>query len=570
MFKWRGAVRLDLTELIWRRSILELFLSGKKINFFEVSGRMNINILKKVFVITAVLVGCFIGGCGEGSKDLNPAIDLGATIGSLVEMSWPESVKLEGYCLVVGLMDTGSGECPPQIRTYLGQHIQTLFPTRKINVDKMISGSDTAVVLVEGIMPTVASKNENFDVRVSALDGTQTTSLEGGWLLGTELKSGDNFGITTKIVAEAKGTVYFDKVGASKINQRVGLVLAGGRILDGYKINLELPKPDFRMTNNIRNRLNELFGDGTAKVVLPGLLGVIVPAKYIEQKQRFISIMKATYLTQSAEIINERINIFIRKLAALQDADASETALEAIGNQSFGGLSTLLEASNEQVRLRAARCMLNLGSDAGLMTLRQIALDRKSAYRIEALESITAGARRNDASRISQRLLRDDDFRVRLAAYEQLRKLGDIAVTQELVGSNFYLEEITQTEQKAIFVSRSGQPRIALFGAPIQCSSGIFVRSEDSNITINAPSGQSYVSIIRKHPSRPGVVAQMRCSFELSDIIRTLCEKPKAEGEPGRGGLSVPYADVIAFLKLMCDKGAVKAEFWVGALPKIG
>lgn len=531
---------------------------------------MNIIIRKIVLVITAILVGCFIGGCGEGAKGPDSAIDLGATIGSLAEMSWLESVKLEGYGLVVGLKGTGSGECPPNIRTYLEQHIQTLFPGRRVNVEKFISGSDTAVVLVEGIMPAVASKNENFDVRVSALDGTQTTSLEGGWLLGTELKSVGTFGITTKVVAEAKGVVYLDKFVTSKTNKRGGYVLAGGRVLDEYKITLELPKPDFRMTNNIRNRLNELFGDGTAKVVLPGRIEVKVPAKYVKRKHRFISIMKATYLTYSSEIINERIKIFVRKLAALQDADASEIALEAIGNQSFSELSVLLKSSNEQVRLRAARCMLNLGSDAGLMTLRQIAMDRKSAYRIEALESITAGARRNDAARISLRLLRDDDFGIRLAAYEQLRKLGDIAVTQELVGSNFYLEQIPQTEQKVIFVSRSGQPRIALFGAPIQCSTGIFVRSEDSSITINAPSGQNYVSIIRNHPHRPGVVVQLRSSFVLSDIIRTLCEKPKTEDEPGRGGLGVPYADVIALLKLMCDKGAVKAKFWAGSLPKIG
>ena len=535
---------------------------------------MKIVIRKKVFVITAVLVGCFIGGCGEGggrgAKDLRPAIDLGTTIGSLVKMSWPESVKLEGYGLVVALKGTGSGECPPGIRTYLGQHLQTLFPGRRIDVSKFIGGSDTAVVLVEGIMPTIASKNENFDVRVSALDGTQTTSLEGGWLLGTELKPVGTFGIATKIVAEAKGTVYLDKFVTSKINKRGGYVLAGGKVLDEYKITLELHDPDLRTTNNIRNRVNELFGDVTAKVILPGRLEVKVPAKHKERKKRFVSIIEMTYLAHNMEIINERINIFIRKLTALQDADASEIALEAIGNRSLVGLNTLLTVSNEQVRLRAARCMLNLGSDAGLMTLRQIAMDVKSAYRIVALESITVGARRNDAARISQRLLRDADFRVRLAAYEQLRKLGDISVTQELVGSNFYLEQIAQTEQKAVFVSRSGQPRIALFGAPIQCSSGIFVRSEDGNITINAPSGQSYVSIIRKHPYRPGVVAQLRSSFVLSDIIRTLCEKPKAEGEPGRGGLGVPYADVIALLKVMCDKGAVKAEFWAGNLPEIG
>jgi len=495
---------------------------------------------------------------------------LGTTIGSLVKISWPESVRLEGYGLVGNLRGTGSAECPPDIRTYLGQHIQTLFPGRKIDVAKMISGSDTAVVLVEGIMPAIASTNENFDVRVTALDGTQTTSLEGGWLLGTELKHAGTFGITTRIVANAKGTVYLDKFGVSEVNERIGYVLVGGNVLSEYKVILELKEPDFKTTNNIRNRLNELFGDEIAKVILPGRLEVKVPAKYKEQKQRFISIIDMTYLAYNMEIVSERIKIFVEKLATLQDADASEIALEAVGNHSLSGLGILLKSTNEEVRFRAARCMLNLGSDAGLATLRQIAVDGNSSYRIMALESITAGARRNDAVRISQRLLRDNDFSMRLAAYEQLRKLEDVSVSQELVGSNFYLEQIAQTQQKMIYVTRSGQPRVVLFGAPIECSEGIFVRSNDGNITINAPSGQDHVSIIRKHPRRPGVVVQLKSSFELSDVIRTLCAKPPEKGKPGKGGLDVPYADVIALLKLMCDKGAVKAEFWAGALPKIG
>lgn len=528
---------------------------------------------KMVCFITSVLLSSLTAGCGDSggagrmARDQATAVNLGATIGSLVKMTWPESVRLQGYGLVVGLKGTGSGECPAQIRTYLGQHLQTLFPGRRIDSGKLIGGADTAVVLVEGIMPAIASANENFDVRVSALDGTQTTSLEGGWLLGTELKPEGTFGITTKIVADAKGTVYLDKFDVSVVNKRVGYVLAGGKVLDEYKITLELNQPDFRLTNNIRNRINELFGD-TAKVVLPGRLEVNVPSKYKEQRLRFISILEATYLAQSTEIVGERIDVFTRKLAALQDADASETALEAIGNQSLNRLSILLTVANEEVRLRAARCMLNLGSDAGLATLRQIAMDGKSANRFAALTSITAGARRNDAARISQRLLRDDDFRMRLSAYEQLRKLDDVSVTQELVGSNFYLEQIAQTQYKTVYAFRSGQPRIVLFGAPIHCIEGTFVRSADGNITINAPAGQGYVSIIRKHPRRDGVLAQMKSSYDLSDIIRVLCEKPKEEGDLGRGGLGVPYAEVISFLKLICDKGAVKAEFWAGPLPK--
>ncbi len=536
---------------------------------------MKINNRKRI-CITTLLVAYFLAGCdgqgraGRRSTELTPTTDLGVTIGSLAEVSWPGSIRLEGYGLVVGLRETGSLECPPQIRAYLSQHIPTLMPGRSMNVDKMISGSDTAVVLVEGIMPAVASRNETFDVRVTALPGTQTTSLESGYLLGTELKTAGTFGVTTRIIANTQGQVFIDKLNTAMENRRAGYVLAGGKILHEYKIILMLLEPDFRTTNNIRNRLDELFGSGIAKVILPGRIEVKVPAKYKGQKQRFISIIKATYLVHSYEMVSKRINAFATKLATSQDGYESEIALEAIGNQSLVALNGLLSVSDERIRLRAARCMLNLGSDTGFATLRRIAMDRGSLYRVEALESITAGARRNDAVAISQRLLRDNDFQIRLAAYEQLRKLDDIAVTQELIFDKFYLEQVAQTQYKSVFVSRSGQPRVVLLGAPILCSSSIFVRSADGNITINAPAGQEYVSIIRKHPERPGVIAQLKSSFELDDVIRTLCEKPTTSSEQGRGGLGVSYTDVISLLKRMCDKSAVRAEFWAGPLPKIG
>jgi hypothetical protein len=214
--------------------------------------------------------------------------------------------------------------------------------------------------------------------------------------------------------------------------------------------------------------------------------------------------------------------------------------------------------------------MLNLGSDAGLAALRWLAQEKNSACRIEALESIAIGAKRNDAVSISRKLLRDDDFQIRLAAYEQLRKLDDAAVTQEFIGRSFYLEQVAQTGHRAVFVSRSGQPRIVIFAAPINCSGNIFLQSQDGDVTINAPAGRQYVSIIRKHPKRPGVIAQLRSSFEIGDIIRTLCSEPPQKEGDVRGGLGVSYADAAALLKKMCDMGVVQAEFHAGPMPKIG
>ncbi len=534
---------------------------------------MNIWWEKTLLVTGGLLIVFLIVGCGEpvqrGESELAPEIDLGTTIGSLAEVFSFEFIPVEGYGLVGGLNGTGSAECPVQVRGHLKQYILQQLAGDKVNVDELISSRDTAVVVVQGTMPTAVPKNQYFDVRVAALPGTQTTSLEGGWLYGAELKATGGLGMAIKVLAMAKGPVFIDALSPGETNKKIGYILAGGTVLNEYKINMGLRRPDHRTASLIRNKLNERFGDGTARAVSPSQIELKVPAKYKKQKQRFVSIVRTIYLVETPEATKERISTFVRKLAVLEDKYLSETALEAIGNESLSKLAALLNSSQEQVRLGAARCMLNLGSDEGLNTLRKIASDKDSAYRIEALEAITASANRNDAVAISRRLLRDSDYNIRLAAYENLRKLDDIAVTQKLIARNFYLEQITHTEQKGIFVSRSGQPRIVLFGAPIYCRDNIFIRSADGNITINAPAGQRYVSIIRKHPRRPNIIVQLKSSFELSDIIQTLCEEPLKKTREGRRGLNVSYAEAIALLKQMSDKGVVEAEFRAGPLPKI-
>lgn len=537
---------------------------------------MDIKNYKAVCVTVILITGLFITGCGEPvrtgeeSTELVIEIDLGTTVGSLAEVSSPELIPVEGYAVVGGLRGTGSAECPPQIRAYLKQYILTQLPKRKMNVEEFINSRNTAVVLVQGIMPTAASKNQYFDVRVIVLPGTQTTSLEGGWLYGADLKPAGSFGITAKVLAEAEGPVFVDTIDPSRTSKKLGYVLAGGVVLDEYKVRLALQRPDYRIASAIRNRLNERFGDGTAEAISPGQIELKVPAKYRGQKGRFISIVKATYLAETAEITKERVRVSVRELAVSEDKKQSEIALEAMGNASLDKVAALLNSSNREVRLRAARCMLNLGDDRGLNVLREIATDKGSPYRVKALEAITAAASRNDAAAISRRLLRDDNFDIRLAAYETLRKLDDIAIAQRLIARNFYLEQIAQTKHKGIFVSRSGQPRIVLFGAPIYCRDDIFVQSADGDITINASSGEKEVSIIRKHPTRPTVIGHLKSSFNLADIIRTLCEEPLKKTEGGQRGLGVSYADTIALLKDMCEKGAVQAELRAGPLPRIG
>ena len=521
-------------------------------------------------VITTLAV-C-LGGCGGRTKSAT-SFDpkLGPTIGSMVRVMIPEPLSLKGYGLVVGLKGTGSAECPQQVRTYLEKYILRQLPSsEKFDIDAFISSLNTAVVLVEGTTPEMNSRGEYFDVKITALPGTQTLSLDGGVLLETELKIGDQFSVTTRPAADVKGPVLVDKIGDSGLDKRTGYILAGGKVLVGSRIEMQLDRADFRLTNAIRNRINERFGNDVAMAPLPGRIELAIPGKYGANKRRFLALVGAMFLTDEPELVEQRITSLTEKLASSSNMFESEVALEAIGNQCLSKLSPLLQSPDEPVRLHTARCMLYLGSDAGLEALRKIVTDQRSNRRLEALDAIVFGARRNDAAATARRLLRDDNFSIRLAAYEHLRNLDDIAIAQEYVGNNFYLERVAQTNHKDIFASRSGQPRLVLFGAPLYCKSNVFVESPGGDITLNSAADQQYVTIIRKHPKRPSVILQLKSTMDVGDIIKTLCDTPVQEGETERGGLGVSCADAMVLLKLMCDKGAIEARFHAGELPKIG
>jgi len=516
--------------------------------------------------------GC--GGPAGAPSKLPSAADnngLGPTIGTLAEIFASDFIPVRGYGLVGGLNGTGSSECPPQIRTYLEKYLLQHFSGTKVNIDEIISSPDTAVVIVEGIIPPAASQKQRFDIRVIALPGTQTTSLGGGWLYGADLYEARHLGISIKSLATTEGPVYVDLLDPNAADARTGYVLGGGSITDDYKINLALRRPDYRTASQIRNRINERFGYETAWALAPGSIELRVPDKYAGAKGKFIQLVRATYLAETPELVEKRIASHIQKLASSPNKGANEAALEAIGNACLPKLAALISSSDPEVRFRVARCMLNLGDNQGREALWSIAADKTSPYRVEAIEAIVSVGPKQDAETLLRGLLRDDDISVRLTACENLIRLNDVTVSQKLIADSFYLDQIPgapgQPGKPAVFVWRQNQPRVVLLGSPIYCRGDIFIESPDGSITINAPAGQQFATIIRKHPRRSDTIIRLQSTLDLADIIQTLCSEPLARPSQGGPGLGIPYSTLVALLSQMADSGVFAAEFHASNLP---
>lgn len=538
----------------------------------------------RVSVLAMLIFASF--GCEPAQEPDKETLEgvLNTTIGSLGSLYQAGAIPVRGFGIVAGLSGTGSAECPPMLREILVKYMQKqLTGQAQVDPDRFINSRNTAVVEIYGVIPSLALKGEHFDVKVTALSRTQTTSLEGGHLYtvdlkaitriaGTELNSKiQDYSLFSKILATAQGSVFVDKLDGPSPNGVAGYVLGGGRAIENVRLSLVLNQSNYMAASTIRNRLNERFGSGIAKALSPSEILLKIPAKYTDDKQRFLEMIRLLYLAENYDLQQKRIRMLTQNLAESEEKLAAEIALEAIGKAAATELSALLKSTDRKTRFHAARCILMIGDDRGLAVLRSISRDKNSPRRIEAIKAIGSGARRKSAIAILSRLLGDTDFKARLAAYEQLRKLEDISISKMVVGGDIVVDSVVYRGPKVVYVSRAESPQIILFGSPIFCQRDIFVKSDDGSIVVNAAAKDKYISLLRKHPTRPKVIGPLRSTFKLTDVISSLADSAVAEKTTrSRPGLGVPYSDLIALLRRMCDSGAVKATFIADDLTTVG
>jgi len=519
-----------------------------------------------------LLAAALLAGCGGKGRMAEPGDDpeLGQTVASVAEIKRPEQAVVEGYGLVGGLPGTGSSICPTGVRRYLKSYILRQLSGTTPDLDALIDSKNTAVVQLVGLIPALPSKDDRFDVRVRPVDGSDATSLRGGWLYEAELRGQGAAQTRSRVLARVEGAVFVNTIGTAEPSLTDGYVLGGGAVGYDYAGRIRLRRGEYTVANTIRNRLNERYGAGTAQAISAEEIGFVIPPAYRNRKARFVVMLATTYLTETPELLTKRIDALIAGLGVPEQAERSEIGLEAIGRSSLPKLAAVLDDPREALRLRAARCMLNLGDDRGWSALQAIAEDPDSALRLEALEAIVQAGQRNPAAALTRRLLRDDDVRVVLAAYEHLREMQDMAVRQEFIGRSFYLEQVVQTNRRAIFVARSGAPRVVVFGAPLACRDNLFIESPDGHIVIDSRAGQDYASLTRRVAGRQGVIGPVRSGLTVSEITRALAAERPRTGGGSPVGLGISYSEVTAVLEQLSAKEGVAADFWVGPLPKIG
>jgi len=229
----------------------------------------------KTFGVVSVLVALSLGGCRrkevakDSPIDLVPPEKLGQTVGLVAQVPSPAPMPVQGYGIVAGLAGTGSSHCPVPVREYLKRYVQMELAGLHINVDQLIQSPNTAIVRLDGVVPAAASESERFDVRVSLVVGSDATSLHGGWLYQAELYPQGLVGVQGRLAGTVEGAVFVNLIGISSPDLAAGYVLGGGRAASEYRGIVRLRRAHFAVASQVRNRLNERYGLGTAVALSP-------------------------------------------------------------------------------------------------------------------------------------------------------------------------------------------------------------------------------------------------------------------------------------------------------------
>jgi len=529
-------------------------------------------------LLLSIAIGLMAGGCGNDKKsleeqknqELSQKIELDKTVGALCEVYSPGQIKVEGYGIVAGLNGKGSTECPPALKEYLIKYIQQMLGNaNRLEALRFFNSNDNAVVKIYGYIPAGAARNDRFDVVVEALSTSQTTSLNGGTLYTSDLTASSRLGVAgAKRLAIVQGPVYVDWCGSDNVDERKGRIIGGGIAFETTKMYLELKTPDYRVSSILRNRINERFGEKTAVAQSADIIMINVPPRYQRQNRKFAALLSSLYIPQNEKSLGARIEAMVEALRLPEDTLGAETGLEAIGRLSLRSLRPLLDDPDEMVRLRAARCMLNIGSENAMNTLMEIAEDPASTRRLDAINAI--GYSEIDPKLLSplRVLLNDENFDVSYLAFKILQQNRDLAILRQITMAGFSIDSVVSTGPQRIYISREDYPQIILFGAGIKLNKPLFLKNDNCGLTMNASAEDEQIMLMRQDPAKAGVIGPFKSDFRIEDLIAKLTDNPT--GTTGkRLGLGLDYSSVAAVIKELSDSGVITAELHIGKMSEI-
>jgi len=512
---------------------------------------------------------------------------LRGTIGSLASIDGYQPVLVSGFGLVVGLNHTGSGDCPAALREYMLREIakggfgRRDAGFRELGPERVLASDQTAVVVIEGVIPAGSPKGTRFDLLVSALPQTSTTSLAGGRLYSMDLRinGADLSQPQAGMLARGSGPVFVnpfakaDRESADvRTDQRIGRVLSGGQLMFNMPVALVLPRPSWRMTRTIADRINGRFpheAQDERPLAVPlddSRIEINVISRFRNNPQQMLDLVSHLYLNPTPQYNEEQARQLAQILtdpANHRFADDIAYAWEAMGRIILPTLRPLYDHSAPVVRMAALQAGARLDDLETTERLHAIASDPSSPFREKAtvLLGEMAVSRKASAGPLVmhlRELVDADDPHVRLAAAEALAAIEHPAVQRfafGVHGDKMLLTEIA-ARQPMIYIGRGSRPHIVVFGNALGFKTPLMFSHWQGTFMLRCETGDEKLSVFYKSPAG-GRAMTHEIPPTVTYLAGIMAFEPTFDSESP--GLNLSFGEIVEVLHALTQDDHVEA-----------
>ncbi|MBL8747414.1 MAG: flagellar basal body P-ring protein FlgI [Phycisphaerae bacterium] len=486
-----------------------------------------------------------------------------------------EPILVSGYGLVVGLNNTGGGDAPGAIRAVMEREMLVMGVGKEIGPFKNMSPNDilndkrTAVVIVSAAIPPGAPVGTRFDVRVEALPGTATTSLEGGRLYTTRLFRGlvRPAMPATEPMANAKGDLFINpfadpaKAGKDTVYRTVGRIMNGGVVNKPLPVTLTLDTPSHARTRAIMDSINSRFPRATGEgAVARGLneetLEINVPRAYRSDSGEFFSLLQHVRVDRT---FPEEAAIQYAKALKEQPeiAESLSWALQALGPIALPQTKGLYDYPEIRPRMAAITAGAKLGDITTRPHLEEVALRGPPGLRPGAIRLLGILPSDPKVNEFLRDQLNSRELDLRIAAYEALARRADPWIERTRVDDKFVIDVVPSAEPM-VYATLQNEPRIVVFGEGLKVRRPVFVSVWEDRLMVSAQSESDPLKVFYKD-FRTGRSVQVETPAFMTNLVEYLAHQSTPEAPAP--GLNLSYSEVVGALATMLSKGIAAAPF---------
>jgi len=508
---------------------------------------------------------------------------LRGTVGSLCNIRGFSSTLVSGYGLVVMPQGsgTGSAEVPAFLRQWMLQEMrrrgfgQAKFRAQNLNAEQFLASEDTAVVAVQGLIPPGAKKGTRFDLLVTALPATQTTSLRGGRLFTTDLSIGglDRSMAFRRPIGRGGGETYVNPFSDDTPEQealkfsREAVVLAGGVVLDDRPLELVLNQASYRRSSDIANRINERFPASpntkarTAEPASDRIIRLNIPEAFADNPAEFLRMTSKVFLQRVTGFEEAKARELL-EVARAQPAARGDVhyALIALGKTIIPLLRQEYDHPDLDYRLSLLEVGIRLDDGQAVLDLAELADHPEADFRTRVVRSLAYAPDNMRAQRVLGQRLRDTDDQVRIAAYEVLVDQASPLVQRLPIGDGHnvrFMLDLINADRPMVFIAQQDLPRIVIFGANAPFDTPLFAQLQDGRLMLRGMEPDEPVQVYFE-PRHGGESRTFEIAPTVGNLAFLLGHHPH-KGNP-TDGLNLSYGETVNAIYRLHAQGVVPGD----------